>query len=71
MPRGMGDGGRDPETPRDRKVYKGFVMTDEGMRTVYLNADGAVAVVNSAGGLRWMKPATVDQVVESTLPRAI
>lgn len=65
----MGDGRREPETPRHCQVFQLVGMPNEhGMVRVYINADGFVGVLNKAGDLQWMRPANLDIITTGMLP---
>ena len=65
----MGDGHREPETPRDRQFFSLVGMTNEhGAMRVFVNADGLVGVLNSAGAVRWVKPADINDITATMMP---
>lgn len=65
----MGDGNREPGTPRDRQIFRMVGMTNEhGAMQVFVNADGLVGVLNSAGAVRWMQPANINDIAAAMMP---
>lgn len=67
----MGDGRREPETPRERQIFPVVSMTNDGTVRAFVNAEGLIAVINEAGAVRWMRPANIDAIVATWMPVAL